>query len=85
MYKKSSLNCPAILKTSILKTDPIVTTPHDHLAEPLQVEVTKVIVKIKLKATHSSVNPSQIYAKKYLKLIITLKPECHSRKLLSEL
>jgi len=60
--KKSSLNCPGILRTTIIKTEPLITTDHEHVSEKSQVEVAKVIAKIKIKAAHSSVNPSQIYA-----------------------
>jgi len=48
--KKSSLNCPAILRTSILKTEPMITTPHNHISEPTHIEVAKVMAKIKVKA-----------------------------------
>jgi len=55
--KKSSLNSLVILRTSIFKTKPLVTTPHEHhLAESPQIEVTKVIAKIKIKAAHLNVS-----------------------------
>jgi len=40
----------------------MITTPHNHIAEPTHIEVAKVMAKIKVKAAQSSVNPSQIYA-----------------------
>jgi len=53
-------NGKTVLYMEILKTKLGVTTPHKHPPEPSQVEVTKVIAKIKLNAAHSSVNQSQI-------------------------
>lgn len=47
MYKKNSLNCPAILRVSILKTELMVTTLCEYPGR--QVEVAKVIVKIKFR------------------------------------
>jgi len=55
------------------------TTPHEHLAEPSQVEVTKVIVKINLKSAHSSVNPSQISAQEVSEIYIYRMNLCFLR------
>ncbi|KAF0767667.1 Uncharacterized protein FWK35_00002508 [Aphis craccivora] len=59
---KSSLNCPAILKTSVLKTEPLVTTPHDHISEPTQ-KWLKLWLKLKLKL----LSQVQIYLRFMLK------------------
>lgn len=60
--KKSSLNCPAILHTSINKTDPILKVQHEHPAEQSKIEIAKAINKIKQTAKCSGANPSQMYA-----------------------
>jgi len=59
--KKSSLNCPAILHTSINKTDPILKIKHEHPAEQSKIEISKEINKIKQTAKCSGANPSQMY------------------------
>ncbi|CAI6364560.1 unnamed protein product [Macrosiphum euphorbiae] len=60
--KKSSLNCPAILHTSVHKTDPVLKITHEHPSEPAKIEVAKAIIKIKETAKCSGANPSQMYA-----------------------
>jgi len=44
---KNTTNCAGILRTSILKTDPTVTTEHNHPASQSEVNVMKAVLKIK--------------------------------------
>lgn len=65
--KKSSLNCPAILHTSILLTHPVLKVVHEHpvlllLWDENPAELAKAINKIKETANCSGANPSQMYA-----------------------
>ncbi|KAL4088674.1 hypothetical protein QTP88_023758 [Uroleucon formosanum] len=71
--KNSSLNCPAILHTSINKTDPILKVKHEHPAEQSKIEIAKAINKIKQTAKCSGVNPSQIYAEAVSQLDVNTK------------
>lgn len=59
---KNTTNCPGILRTSILKTDPSVTIEHNHPASQSKVNVMKTVSKMKLMAKTSSSNPVEIYA-----------------------
>ncbi|CAI6368513.1 unnamed protein product [Macrosiphum euphorbiae] len=71
--KKSSLNCPAILHTSINKTDPILKVQHQHSAEQSKIEIGKAINKIKQNAKCSGANPSQMYAEAVSQLDVYTK------------
>ncbi|KAF0714450.1 Uncharacterized protein FWK35_00038086, partial [Aphis craccivora] len=59
---KNKTNCAGILRTSILKTDPTVTTEHNHSANQSEVNVMKAVSKMKLMAKTSCTNPVEIYA-----------------------
>jgi len=60
--KKSSLNCPAILHTSVHKTDPILNITHEYPSMPTKIKVAKAIIKIKETSKCSGANLSQMYA-----------------------
>lgn len=68
MYKKKFFELFVYSEDFHILNEPMVTTHHKYPAKPLQVKMTKVIVKIKVKAAHSSVNSSQIYTKEVSKI-----------------
>jgi len=71
--KKSFLKFPAILYTSINKTDPILKVKHEHPAEQSKIEIAKAINKIKQTTKCSGANPSQIYAEAVSQLDVNTK------------
>jgi len=60
--KRNNTNCPAILKTSILKTNHSVTIGHYHFVSKSEVNAMIAISKIKLAAKTSCANLVKIYA-----------------------